>query len=36
MSIVKTEHSWLADPSLADLGRREIEMEEKEMPGLMA
>ena len=35
MSIVKTEHSWLADPSLADLGRREIEMEEKEMPGLM-
>ena len=36
MSIVKTEHSWLADPSLADLGRREIEMEEKERPGLMA
>ncbi|MGN0878373.1 MAG: adenosylhomocysteinase [Oligosphaeraceae bacterium] len=36
MSIVKTENSWLADPSLADLGRREIELEEKEMPGLMA
>ena len=36
MSIVKTSNSWLADPSLADLGRREIELEEKEMPGLMA
>ena len=36
MSIVKTENSWLADPSLAELGRKEIELAEKEMPGLMA
>ncbi len=36
MNIVKTENSWLADPSLAELGRKEIELAEKEMPGLMA
>jgi adenosylhomocysteinase len=36
MSIIKTENYWLADPGLADLGRREIELAEQEMPGLMA
>ncbi|MBP5639506.1 MAG: adenosylhomocysteinase, partial [Victivallales bacterium] len=36
MNIIKTENSWLADPSLAELGRKEIELAEKEMPGLMA
>jgi adenosylhomocysteinase len=34
--IVKTENYWIADLSLAEFGRREIEMAEKEMPGLMA
>ncbi len=32
----KTEKCWIADPSLAELGRKEIEMAEIEMPGLMA
>lgn len=36
MPIVKTEHYWLADPSLAALGRQEIKLAEQEMPGLMA
>jgi adenosylhomocysteinase len=36
MSIVKTENYWLADPSLAALGRKEIKLAEQEMPGLMA
>ncbi|NOY79728.1 MAG: adenosylhomocysteinase [Kiritimatiellaeota bacterium] len=33
---VKTETYWIADPELAQFGRLEIEMAEKEMPGLMA
>ncbi len=33
---VKTETYWIADPELAKFGRLEIEMAEKEMPGLMA
>jgi len=33
---VRTENYWIADPGLADFGRKEIEMAEKEMPGLMA
>ena len=36
MSIVKTENYWIADPLLADVGRQEIILSEKEMPGLMA
>lgn len=32
----KSENCWIADPSLAELGRHEIEMGEIEMPGLMA
>jgi len=36
MSIVKTKNYWLADPSLAELGRKEILLAEKEMPGLLA
>lgn len=32
----KTENFWIADPSLAELGRKEITMGEIEMPGLMA
>ncbi|MFA4945683.1 MAG: adenosylhomocysteinase [Lentisphaeria bacterium] len=36
MSIVKTERFWIADPALAGWGRKEIELAEKEMPGLMA
>ena len=36
MSIVKTENYWIADPSLAEVGRQEIVLSEKEMPGLMA
>lgn len=36
MTIGKTELSWIADPSLAELGRKEIDLAEKEMPGLMA
>ncbi|MEI8078550.1 MAG: adenosylhomocysteinase, partial [bacterium] len=33
---IKTEHAWLADPTLADWGRKELELAEKEMPGLMS
>jgi len=33
---VQTENYWIADPSLADFGRKEIEIAEKEMPGLMS
>ncbi|MFW6413888.1 MAG: adenosylhomocysteinase [Verrucomicrobiota bacterium] len=33
---VKTDNYWIADPSLADFGRKEIEIAEKEMPGLMS
>jgi adenosylhomocysteinase len=36
MSIVKTDRYWIADPSLAELGRKEIDLAELEMPGLMA
>lgn len=36
MPIVKTENYWIADPSLAAFGRKEIEIAEHEMPGLMA
>ena len=36
MSIIKTEQYWVADPSLAELGRKEIMLAEKEMPGLLA
>ncbi|HUA94044.1 MAG TPA: adenosylhomocysteinase [Acidimicrobiales bacterium] len=37
MSTGKTEFTWkVADLSLADFGRREIELAEHEMPGLMA
>ena len=32
----RTNAYWVADMSLADFGRREIEIAEKEMPGLMA
>ncbi|MBP5458834.1 MAG: adenosylhomocysteinase [Clostridia bacterium] len=34
--MVKTEKCWIADPGLAGLGREEIILAEKEMPGLMA
>jgi len=33
---VKTDNYWIADPELADFGRKEIEIAEKEMPGLMS
>ena len=36
MPIVKTENYWIADPSLAAFGRKEIDIAEHEMPGLMA
>ena len=36
MSIVKTDNYWIADPSQAEYGRHEIDIAEKEMPGLMA
>ena len=36
MAIIKTDSYWIADPSLAELGRKEIDLAEKEMPGLMA
>ncbi len=36
MTVHKTQHYWLADPSLAELGRKEIGLAEREMPGLMA
>ena len=32
----KTENYWIKDIKLADFGRKEIEIAEKEMPGLMA
>ena len=34
--IHKTDSCWIADPSLADFGRLELGIAEKEMPGLMA
>ena len=34
--IEKTENYWVADMSLADFGRKELDIAEKEMPGLMA
>ncbi len=36
MTIVKTANYWIADPGLAEVGRQEIVLSEKEMPGLMA
>ncbi|MDT8389089.1 MAG: adenosylhomocysteinase [Lentisphaeria bacterium] len=36
MPIVKTDNYWIADPSLAAFGRKEIDIAEHEMPGLMA
>jgi adenosylhomocysteinase len=36
MNIVKTDNYWIADPSQAQYGRHEIDIAEKEMPGLMA
>ncbi|MFO7821565.1 MAG: adenosylhomocysteinase [Lentisphaeria bacterium] len=36
MSIVKTDNYWIADPNLAEFGRKEIDIAEKEMPGLMS
>ncbi len=35
MSLYVTDHCIIADPSLAEMGRQEIIMSEKEMPGLM-
>ena len=35
MPIQKTDDYWIADLALAELGRREIALAEKEMPGLM-
>ncbi|NLG12685.1 MAG: adenosylhomocysteinase [Lentisphaerae bacterium] len=34
--MIREEHFWIADPTLAELGRAEIVLAEKEMPGLMA
>ena len=34
--IHKTDNCWIADPALADFGRKEMDIAEKEMPGLMA
>ena len=34
--IHKTDTCWIADPSLAEFGRKELDIAEKEMPGLMA
>ena len=34
--IQKTDNYWIADLSLADFGRKELDIAEKEMPGLMA
>ena len=34
--IQKTDAYWIADIGLADFGRKELDMAEKEMPGLMA
>lgn len=36
MTVVKSDKCWIADPSLAEMGRQEILLAEKEMPGLMA
>ncbi|MFW5803390.1 MAG: adenosylhomocysteinase [Verrucomicrobiota bacterium] len=33
---VKTDNYWIADPNLAEFGRKELDIAEKEMPGLMA
>ncbi len=33
---VKTPNYWIADPTLAAFGRKELDIAEKEMPGLMA
>ena len=33
---VKTDNYWIADLDLAEFGRKEIDIAEKEMPGLMA
>lgn len=35
MALTVTDRYIIADPSLADVGRQEIIMSEKEMPGLM-
>ena len=34
--MLREVNCWIADPALAAVGRREIELAEKEMPGLMA
>ena len=34
--IQKTENYWIHDISLAEYGRKELDIAEKEMPGLMA
>lgn len=34
--MLKEANCWIADPALAAVGRKEIELAEKEMPGLMA
>ncbi len=34
--MIKNDRCWIADPSLAEMGRQEIVLSEKEMPGLMA
>jgi len=36
MEIQKTDNYWIKDISLAEFGRKEIDIAEKEMPGLMA
>lgn len=36
MNVVKTENYWIADPELAEFGRKEIDIAEKEMPGLVS
>ncbi len=36
MNIVKTENYWIANPELAEFGRKEIDIAEKEMPGLVS
>ena len=33
---IRTENHWLADTDQSEVGRREIELAEREMPGLMA
>ena len=35
MKLFETESYIIADPSLAEMGRQEILMSEKDMPGLM-